>query len=452
MSAMAELDPGPAPQSEADSLTDSAAAAPTTAIGPVQQTERYVVMDVLRGFALFGVLAANMRSFNLPLDIYTTPEKLFSGRADVWAQALLDIFISGKFYALFAFLFGLGFAIQTTRAAARNSKFPWFYLRRLAGLATMGLIHGIFIWNGDILFAYSIGGFWLFWFRKARRKTIARWIFSVWGLFTGVVIAAWVAAQFGSKIGIGGVAPIDWPAVQQEIAVYAHSHLLGIIHETALQWFGGKFPGRGNSWQWLGRSPLQDFALGTLSVAIFLVGLWVWRSGLLEHLDERRGLLRRICAWTLPLGIAMNIVSEAHSLWIDHHPAAVHPGVTLKPTVIALLLQLIAIYGAPVLTCGYATGITLLFLSRKNLVLWLAPLGRMALTNYLMQSVICVAFFSGIITGLYGRVGPAWDMVATLILYFAQVFFSRWWLGRFRYGPMEYLWRAVTYLRWPEMR
>jgi hypothetical protein len=148
---MAEQQPGEVAGqqgSEASSLTDAAVAGSSLevlgAIGPVAQTERYVVMDVLRGFALFGVLAANMRSFNLPMGIYPTPEKIFSGRADVWTQALLDIFISAKFYTLFAFLFGLGFAIQMTRAAARSSKFPWFYLRRLAALATMGLIHGIF--------------------------------------------------------------------------------------------------------------------------------------------------------------------------------------------------------------------------------------------------------------------------------------------------------------------
>lgn len=441
--------------SEASSLTDAAVVSSSPqgsiAIGPVQQTERYVVMDVLRGFALFGVLAANMRSFNLPLGIYTTPEKIFPGPADVWTQALLDIFISAKFYTLFAFLFGLGFAIQMTRAAARSNKFPWFYLRRLAALATMGLIHGIFIWNGDILFAYSIGGFWLFWFRKAKRKTVARWIIGVWGTFTTIVIGVWVAAQFGSKIGLGGSQPIDWSGVRRAIALYSHAHLLGTIHETALEWFGGNFPSRAHPWRWLMPTPLQDFALGTMSVAIFLVGLWVWRSGLLEHLQERRGLLKRICAWTLPIGIAMNVASVGHSLWLDHHPAAVHPGVTTKPTVIALLMQLIAIYGAPVLTCGYATGMTLLYLSREKLVLWLAPLGRMALTNYLMQSVVCVAFYSGMITGLYGRVGPAWDMVATVVLYAAQVFMSRWWLGRFRYGPMEYLWRAATYLKWPQM-
>jgi uncharacterized protein len=421
---------------------------------PVQQSERYVVMDVLRGFALFGVLAANMRSFNLPMGVYETPEKFFPGRADVWAQALLDIFITGKFYTLFAFLFGLGFAIQMTRAAARSAKFPWFYLRRLAALATMGLVHGIFIWNGDILLPYSIGGFWLFWFRKAKRKTIARWIFCVWGTAMALVIGVWIAQHFGAKIAIGGTPKVDMAAMQQIIAIYSHSHVAGTIHETAREWFGGSFPNRAHPWRWLTPNPLQDFALGTLSVAIFLLGLWVWRSGLLDHLEERRGLLRRVCAWTLPLGLAMNITAEAHSQWIAHHmtpayAAAIQAGVPPKPTVIELLMQLVAIFGAPVLSCGYASGLTLLYLSRRKLVLWLAPVGRMALTNYLTQSVVCMAFYTGIITGLYGRVGPAWDMAATVALYGMQVLVSRWWLGRFRYGPMEWLWRAATYMRWP---
>jgi uncharacterized protein len=124
------------------------------------------------------------------------------------------------------------------------------------------------------------------------------------------------------------------------------------------------------------------------------------------------------------------------------------------PSVWDLLLQLAAVYGMPILACGYATAIAVLFTSARwsGAVAWMAPVGRMALTNYLTQSVVCVAFYSGIVTGLYGRVGPAWDMVATVILYAAQVLFSRWWLGRYRFGPVEWLWRAMTYGKRPRMR
>jgi uncharacterized protein len=190
----------------------------------------------------------------------------------------------------------------------------------------------------------------------------------------------------------------------------------------------------------------QAGVLGTISVAIFLLGLWVWRKGALENLVAWRPRLARVCAWTLPLGVALEIVVET----VPHY-FSVHAKV---PTGGDLFFNLAGVFGVPILACGYATAMALLFTSERwqRAVLWLAPVGRMALTNYLSQSIVCVAFYSGIITGLYGRVGPAWDMVATVVLYAAQVFFSRWWLGRYRFGPAEWLWRAMTYGRRPQMR
>lgn len=436
-------------------LTDAApaveSAAPLAPIGPVQQEERYVLMDVVRGFALFGVLAANMRSFNLPLTVYETPEKFFSGSADVWAQSLLNVFISAKFYSLFAFLFGLGFAIQMTRAQARSSKFPRFYLRRLAALAMFGLVHGILIWNGDILFAYSVGGFLLFWFRNAKLKTVRNWVLSLWGFATAVLTAQWIVQHLGIKLHIGvgtgqGTGP-NLSDVRSIIAVYAHAHLLGTVRETALEYFGGHAPSRLHPFAWVTAYLVPNCVLGTVSVAIFLLGLWVWRKGVLQDLEIFRPSLRRVCAWTLPLGLFLSAAAEIHLHLIGHVPPHA------RPPFGALLSDYASFLGVPILSCGYATLLALLFTSdRRRWVLWLAPVGRMALTNYLMQSIVCVAFYSGILTGLYGRVGPAWDFAATVVLYAAQIAFSHWWLARYRFGPMEWLWRTLTYGKRPTMR
>ena len=119
--------------------------------GPVSLSERILFIDVMRGMALFGILAANMRAFFAPLDIYGNISVLFHGRADVIAQGFVNAFIQGKFISLFSFMFGLGFAIQLSRAEARGVRFMGFYPRRLLALAVFGLIHGIFIWGGDIL-------------------------------------------------------------------------------------------------------------------------------------------------------------------------------------------------------------------------------------------------------------------------------------------------------------
>jgi uncharacterized protein len=423
----------------------------SASIGPVQQEERYVLMDVVRGFALFGVLAANMRSFNLPMQVYETPEKFFAGGVDVWAQSLLNVFISTKFYTLFAFLFGLGFAIQMTRAQARSNLFPKFYLRRLAALAVFGLIHGILIWNGDILFAYSLGGFLLFWFRNAKLKTVRNWIVSLWGFSTAVLTAQWIAQHLGIKLHVGvaigqGAGP-KLADVRSVISVYAHAHLVGTVRETALQYFGGHFPSHAHPFEWMTEYLAPNCVLGAVSVSIFLLGLWVWRKGVLQDLPRFRPSLGRVCAWTLPLGLFLNAAAEIHFHLIG--PVPPHA----RPPFGVLLSDYAGFLGVPILSCGYATLLALLFTSqRRGWVLWLAPVGRMALTNYLTQSIVCVAFYSGMVTGLYGRVGPAWDFVATLALYSAQICFSHWWLARYRFGPMEWLWRTLTYGKPPAMR
>src|SRR5271166_5693692 len=154
----------------------------TQRVGPVSLSERIVFIDVLRGMALFGILAANMRAFFAPLDCYDHIGVLFHGRADVIAQAFIDSFIQGKFISIFSFLFGMGFAIQMSRAEARGVRFMGFYPRRLLALAFFGLIHGILIWAGDILLTYALSGAILLLFRKRQQKTLLWWAGSLFAL------------------------------------------------------------------------------------------------------------------------------------------------------------------------------------------------------------------------------------------------------------------------------
>lgn len=436
-------------------LTDSAPAVESAAaIGPVQQEERYVLMDVVRGFALFGVLAANMRSFNAPMFEYDHIKRLFPDRLDVLAQTVLDIFISGKFYTLFAFLFGLGFAIQITRAQARSATFPWFYLRRLGALAFFGLVHGILIWNGDILLPYSIGGFWLFWFRTAKLKAVKIWTVCLWGLglliIAGAFVAEWIK-HWRHQPPAPATPPKPPPDYHAVINTYAHTHVWGVIKETAYLWTGGHPPSHAHPFLWMANLLPADAILGTMSLLLFLLGLWVWRQGILQDLARCKPVLRRVCAWTLPIGLAISLFAVIGQKYL---PQGVPQPTDPPPTVFALLVNYALVLSFPVLACGYATLLATLFLNaaRQRMVLWLAPVGRMALTNYLTHSIVCTAFYTGIITGLYGRVGPAWDWVATFVLFTAQIFFSHWWLRRFRFGPAEWLWRALTYGKRPAMR
>lgn len=397
-------------------------------VGPITLSERIVFIDILRGMALFGILAANMRAFFAPLDVYDDVTVIFHGHADVVVQTFINAFIQGKFITIFSFLFGMGFAIQFSRAEARGARFLGFYPRRLVALALLGLIHGILIWGGDILLTYALAGAILLLFRKRKQKTLLWWAGSLFSL--PIVISTTFLCLYYSRFRRPWMVPKppDLTKVQTIINIYAHGSVTQILRQN---WVEFKQ-----------QLPFQLFAL--YAVGLFLLGMWVWRAGIVQRLDEYKPILKRACVWCLPLGAVISAYSaivhavlppNSVSLW------GFFGGITFLP-------------GAHILAAGYISALALLFLddNRRRFLLPFAAIGRTALTNYLAESVICTLFFYHYTTGLYARIGPAWGLVPTVVLYAAQVRFSIWWLQRYRFGPVEWLWRWITYWKMPAMR
>jgi len=397
-------------------------------VGPITLSERIVFIDILRGMALFGILAANMRAFFAPLDVYDDVTVIFHGHADVVVQTFINAFIQGKFITIFSFLFGMGFAIQFSRAEARGARFLGFYPRRLVALALLGLIHGILIWGGDILLTYALAGAILLLFRKRKQKTLLWWAGSLFSL--PIVISTTFLCLYYSRFRRPWMVPKppDLTKVQTVINIYAHGSVTQILRQN---WVEFKQ-----------QLPFQLFAL--YAVGLFLLGMWVWRAGIVQRLDEYKPILKRACVWCLPLGAVISAYSaivhavlppNSVSLW------GFFGGITFLP-------------GAHILAAGYISALALLFLddNRRRFLLPFAAIGRTALTNYLAESVICTLFFYHYTTGLYARIGPAWGLVPTVVLYAAQVRFSIWWLQRYRFGPVEWLWRWITYWKMPAMR
>jgi len=397
-------------------------------VGPITLSERIVFIDVLRGMALFGILAANMRAFFAPLDCYDYIGVLYHGRADVLAQFFIDALIQGKFISIFSFLFGLGFAIQMSRAEARGVRFLGFYPRRLLALALFGLIHGVFIWAGDILLTYAFSGAILLLFRNRQQKTLLWWAGGLFSLpiLLGTVFLALYFSRF--RRPWMEPKPPDLKKLYVVIDIYAHGSVRQIL---AQNWV-----------EWKATVPFQLFAI--YAVGLFLLGMWVWRAGIVQRLDEYTPLLKRVCAWCLMAGLMLNIFVAAVK-------ALVPLGTTSLWAWLAGILFLLA---AHILSAGYVTGLALLFMhaDRRRILAPFAAVGRMALTNYLMQSLLCTLFFYHYTTGLFGRIGPAIGLVPTVILYGTQVVFSNWWLERYRFGPMEWLWRGMTYGQLPPLR
>ena len=403
-------------------------AAEAAQVGPVTLAERIQFIDVLRGMALFGILAANMRAFFAPLDIYDHIETLFPGRADVVAQWFIDAFIQGKFISIFSFLFGMGFANQMSRAEAKGVKFLSFYPRRLLALAMFGVIHGTLIWGGDILLTYAVSGAILLLFRNRQQKTLLWW---AGGLFTLPIVASTVfVAIYFSRWHRPSMdpKPPDMAKLHHIIDVYGHGTVRQILAQNWIEW----------------KHELPTTLFAIYATALFLLGMWVWRAGIVQRLPEYKLVLRRACAWCLPIGAVI-------SMYVATVMAVVKPGHVSWWGFSAGILWL---PGSHILAAGYVSGLALLFLEEdwRSRLSPFAAVGRMALTDYLMQSLVCTLFFYHYTTGLYGRVGPAWGLLVTVVLYTLQVVFSNWWLGMYRFGPMEWLWRGLTYGKFPEMR
>jgi len=399
----------------------------TQRVGPVSLSERIVFIDVLRGMALFGILAANMRAFFAPLDCYDNIGVLFHSRADVLAQLFIDGFIQGKFISIFSFLFGMGFAIQMSRAEARGVRFMGFYPRRLLALALFGLIHGLLIWAGDVLLTYAFSGAILLLFRKRQQKTLLWWAGSLFAL--PVVAATFFLALFFSRFRPHWMdpKPPDMQKLYAVVNIYAHGTVRQILAQNWVEW----------------KQELPTTLFAIYATALFLLGMWVWRAGIVQRLGEYRPVLKRVCAWCIPVGLIV-------SIFVASVKAVVPPGTVSLWGWFAAVLWL---PGSHVLAAGYVSGLALLFLNEdwRRILLPFAAVGRMALTNYLMQSVLCTLVFYHYTTGLYGRIGPAVGLIPTVILYGAQVVFSNWWLQRYRFGPMEWLWRGMTYGKFPSM-
>jgi uncharacterized protein len=396
--------------------------------GPVSLSERILFIDVLRGTALFGILAANMRGFFAPLEIYDRISLLFPGRADFIAQRFIDIFITGKFVTLFSFMFGLGFAMQLSRAEARGVRFMGFYPRRLLALVLFGLIHGIVIWGGDILFTYALGGALLLLFRNRQQKTLLWWAGSILAVPVVVYDAFLALYIYGLRFSWTLPKPPDLKKIRAIIDIYAHGSVRQILAQNWVEWKPNLLP---------------YLLLSIYVLALFLLGMWVWRAGIVQRLGEYRPVLKRVCMWCVSFGIALN-------LYVAMVSALAPPDRVSYWTWSAAILFLPSTH---LLGAGYAAGFALIFLNERwrPLLTPFAAVGRMALTDYLMQSVLCTLFFYHYTSGLYGRVGPAMGLLVTIILFTAQLAFSNWWLTRYRFGPMEWLWRGLTYGSFPSM-
>lgn len=365
--------------------------------------ERIVVLDVVRGVAVFGILLVNMRFFGTPLQALQWRITFWPQWWDRLTDTLIEVFAAGKFLSIFAFLFGYGMVIMSERVEARGLRFGPTYVRRLLALAAFGLIHGLFIWFGDILFHYALVGFALLLLRRLKPKAMLTWAIVLLSLLPALVLLA----------GPGGVAldPELEPIVRERAAEDARLYATGSYWDIQ--------PLRTREWV---TSTLNHVTFYTHILGLFLLGAYFAKGRLLHDVGASRATLAKLAKGTGAGGVALTAVSQ-------------------------VMPEFAYVAGGPVIGLFYVSTLALLTTEptwRRRLTP-LAAVGRMAFTNYIFQSIVCTFIFYGYGLGLYGRVGPLASTVLAVAIFAVQVVFSRRWLARFSMGPLERVWRALTY-------
>lgn len=411
------------------------------ALTPVAASERIETLDVLRGLALFGILTVNIAGFSWPYEYLLWQEEFFDSRADAVATWIIHFLSEGKFYPLFSFLFGLGAAIQMERANTHAAPFAGRFCRRLIVMLGFGLIHALFIWDGDILVWYALCGFLLLPFRKCQPKTILIWALSCLLIPVLLIVLCWAVLAGVSLVPEIGTA-IE-KVFDEHYGTYDEQReaVEEIIHVFASGSYSEIFRARlGNLiWMWLAGLFFLPGFLG-----LFLLGLYAGKRRIFQDIAANTTFIQRVLIWGMTIGLPLNLIyavimansnlSDLHFLWL-------------------LSYGLGGIAG-PTLSLAYAAAATLLFQRGRGRqwLRFLGPTGKMALSNYLLQSLICTTIFYSYGFGLFGAVGRATSLGLVALIFMMQIGFSAWWLNRFQFGPMEWLWRTLTYGKGQPMR
>jgi uncharacterized protein len=381
--------------------------------------ERIPALDVLRGVAVAGILFANVLVF-FGL-VFLPPDRaaaLPTAEADAVVRFLERILVEGKFYSIFSLLFGIGFGLQLARGG--EQALPLFR-RRLRILLAIGAAHAFLIWSGDILMLYALLGFTLPWFARKSDRALLRWI---------VILLAIPILLYAAALGIWTlVGPGDTPS-----AAAMPAGILAIFERMGTG--GVKDAFLGNLLMVAGRwADLFATMRFPKVLGMFVLGLWTARAGLAVSPASHRPLLVRVCLLGWAIGLPANLVAA----WASHHWPYLPPG---GGALLGVAMQAV---GFPMLALGYAATVGLLVVDRRRLIMRFAPLGRMALTNYLMHSVLCVVLSYGFGLGLWWRIGASTAVAIAAAIVAVQIPLSAWWLSRYRFGPVEWIWRRFTY-------
>ncbi|MGV7218369.1 DUF418 domain-containing protein [Bradyrhizobium sp. UFLA05-112] len=374
----------------------------TMANAPTDPSHRVGAIDALRGLALFGVLAINLETeFRVSIFrqlLLSSPDPTLNGVVD----AALALFVDMKAFALFSLLFGVGLAIQFDRLGTSPQR-ARLLVRRLLVLLLFGVIHLVLIWNGDILTEYALAGLVVLPLLWAPRWMIA--------------IAAAIMLIFY----------VLQPVLPSLIAFPDRTTLAALVRTANQTYANGSFAEvlALRLQELPAFLPLHLYVFPR-TIGLFLVGILCWRGRLFTEAAGRRNLLAIAGLAAIAGGLLLARLA--------------HPSATSASQIVLASGYAVLVIAAERTSAG------------ARLLRFAEPVGRMAFTNYIVQSVVLGFIFYGYGLGLFGKLGSAVGLLLVVTIYAAQVVVSRLWLTHFAYGPIEWLWRALMYGRAPAFR
>lgn len=387
----------------------------------VNKRYRIQSLDIARGLAVLEILLVNMRFYSTSLQAIQWQVELWPSWWDQVVTALLRLFVEGKFLAIFALLFGYGMVMSYQRAIEAGVRFVPMYTRRLLILAVFGLIHGLLVWYGDILLHYALLGFLLLFFRKCAPKTLY-----TCALLLLASVPALLLLQGNPSADLNSNEEFQaWleQAIALDTTIYGSGDYRVILQKRVEDWIS---------------STLNQVMFYPQILGLFLLGAGLAKQRILHEVGTTGRSLLRIAAVSGVMGIGITLIPL---VWHGTESNGVQEALRV-------------LIGAPAMGLFYLIVLTIALGNKRwqRILRPLGDVGRLALTNYLGQSLLCTLIFYGYGLGWFGKVGPLVGTLIAVVIFGVQLAVSRMWLRRFHMGPLEWLWRTGTYLSAPPMR
>ena len=398
---------------------------------PIEPKQRIEILDILRGFALLGIIFMNMGFFSgyvfMPFDDL---EQITDFQLDEKLYSFLDVIVTGKFYTLFSLLFAVGFYIQYEKNKEDSINFLKTYRRRLFFLLLIGFLHSL-IWFGDILLVYSIFGFILILFRNVKSKNLILWsiFFLLFPLLIDLCLLPFSEAlSSASPEKTAALAHVQYPdmTVEAVISTFQNGSIVDLfflnIHNLV--------------WKYLGYIPSGGYFK---FLGIFLLGYYFASIELFTKKSKSSLLITSLIVGLLATFLAKIIGGSSYMF---------------PSTPLNMLYKFLVLAGQIFLCIFYITSISKIVQTSigKKAFGYLIPVGRMALSNYLFQTIIMIIIFYNLGFNLIGKIGLLHTSGIAILILVSQIILSHIWLRHFKFGPLEWIWRSLTYKKRIDIR